>query len=356
MGFRRKTVAGASSPVPICVEAPVNVAIIGAGAVGARAARQLASTDSVDRIVVSDSDEEKVETVVASLRPERASAADIHDSLPGVDERVSVVVLAAPHLAQAELARRYVANGVAVVSVADGIDDVRALLDLDAHARAHHTSVIVGAGFSPGLTCVLAAHAASLFDHVDEVHVARAGTGGPACASAHHRALGSAALDWRDGAWVNRRAGSGRELCWFPDPIGGADCYRAALPDALLLAPAFPGVGRVTARLAANRRDRVTSRFPMLRPPHPEGGLGAVRVEVRGRRGSARVVQVLGAMDRPAVAAGAVAALAAVSTANGDVLRTGAGGLAEMVNPLPFLAELARRGVKAAVFEGAAAS
>ena len=26
--------------------------------------------------------------------------------------------------------------------------------------------------------------------------------------------------------------GTGRELCWFPDPIGGRDCYRAALADA----------------------------------------------------------------------------------------------------------------------------
>src|SRR5436305_1802595 len=108
-----------------------------------------------------------------------------------------------------------------------------------------------GAGCSPGLTCVLAAHAAASLDRVDEVHVAKVGTGGPSCAEAHHRALAGEALDWRDGAWVSRRAGSGRELCWFPDPIGGADCYRAALPDALLLAPAFPGAERITARLDA---------------------------------------------------------------------------------------------------------
>ena len=31
----------------------------------------------------------------------------------------------------------------------------------------------------------------------------------------------------------------------------------------------------------------------------------------------------------------------------------GAAGLAELVDPVAFLAELARRGVKAAVFEGA---
>jgi saccharopine dehydrogenase-like NADP-dependent oxidoreductase len=333
----------------------LNVAIVGVGAVGARAARQLASTDRVDRIVVSDPDTDKLRTVVASLGEERARAAGPEEDPPGADSGVAVALLAGPHTTHADTARRYVEAGVSVVSVADDVDEVRSLLELDAEARAHDVSVVVGAGFSPGLTCVLATHAGTLFDHIDEVHVAKVGTGGPACASAHHRALGSAAIDWRDGAWVSRRAGSGRELCWFPDPIGGEDCYRAALPDALLLAPAFAGVERITARLAANRRDRVTARFPMLRPPHPEGGLGAVRVEVRGRRGASRAVHVLGAMDRPAVAAGAVAALAAVAAGTGELRRTGAGGLAEMVEPVPFLSELARRGVKAAVFEGAAA-
>jgi saccharopine dehydrogenase-like NADP-dependent oxidoreductase len=334
----------------------LNIAVVGVGAVGARAARQLASSDEIDRIVVCDPDPEKVDTVVRSLGTSRASAAAPDDPTPGIDADIEVALLAGPRSTHAALARRYAEAGVPVVSVADDVDEVRALLDLDAVARAHNVSIVVGAGFCPGLTCVLACHAASLFDRVDEIHVAKVGTGGPACASTHHRALGSVAVDWRDGAWVKRRAGSGRELCWFPDPIGGADCYRAALPDALLLAPAFTGVDRITARLAANRRDRVTARFPMLRPPHPEGGLGAVRVEVRGQRGAGRAIHVLGAMDRPAVAAGAVAALASIAAGNRDLRRAGAGGLAEMAEPVPFLTELARRGVKAAVFEGAAAS
>ena len=66
----------------------------------------------------------------------------------------------------------------------------------------------------------------------------------------------------------------------------------------------------MSARLSATRRDRITARLPMLRPPHPEGTLGAVRVEVRGDRDGAREIEVLGAIDRPAVAAGAVAAVA----------------------------------------------
>jgi hypothetical protein len=44
--------------------------------------------------------------------------------------------------------------------------------------------------------------------------------------------------------------------------------------------------------------------------------------------------------------------VAAVWAAEGRLVRLGAGGLAEMVAPVPFLAELARRGVKAAVFDG----
>jgi len=249
---------------------------------------------------VHDDDVDRAGAVVASLGEEQASVSDSRD--------VDVAILAVPGELHEERARELLDRGVPVVSVADGVDDVRALLELDELARRHDVSLVVGAGFSPGLTCVLAAHAAASLDRVDEVHVAKVGTGGPSCAEAHHRALAGEALDWRDGAWVSRRAGSGRELCWFPDPIGGADCYRAALPDALLLAPAFPGAERITARLGANRRDRITARLPMLRPPHPEGGPGGARVEVRGRRGTARVVQVLGAMDRPAVAAGTVAA------------------------------------------------
>lgn len=324
----------------------MRIAVVGAGAVGARAARQLMSTDGVDHVYVSDVEDERAQSVVATL----GSTSSVELPSEGVDS----VVLAVANGAHERLARRYVENGVHVVSVADDVDEVRALLELDRGAAGNDAAVLVGAGFSPGLTCLLATHAAAALDQVDEIHVAKVGTGGPSCAQAHHRALSGASLDWRDGSWVARRAGSGRELCWFPDPIGGADCYRAAVADALLLEPAFPGVERITARMGANRRDRISSRFPMLRPPHPEGGPGAARVEVRGRRGRARVVQVLGAMDRPAVAAGAVAALTAVAAARGQLRRNGAGGLATMVDPLPILSELALRGVKAAVFEGAA--
>lgn len=324
----------------------MRVAVVGLGSVGTRAARQLVSTEAVEQVLLRDAVDDRVSEVAASL----GARSRVDRSDPAVPPEADVVVVATPCGTQAPLARAAVAAGRSVVATSDDIDEVRALLDLGAEAEVRGVTVAVGATFAPGLTCVLARLAADRLEHVDEIHVARQGAGGPACARQHHEALAGEALDWRDGGWQRRAGGSGRELSWFPDPIGAADCYRAALPDALLLVPAFRGVGRVTARLAANRRDRFTARLPMLRPPHPEGGLGAIRVEVRGRVDGGVAVEILGAMDRPGVAAGAVAALTAVELGSDRPVPTGAAGLASLLDPKPFLAELARRGVKVARF------
>lgn len=324
----------------------MHVAVVGLGAVGTRAARQLASTDEVERVTLYETQEGRVSEVSSSLGAKAFAGAGAVTDLTDVD----VVLVATPCGTQLPMAQALAGRGVPVVTTSDDVDEVRALLDLGPEAEARATSVAVGAAFSPGLTCLLARLAADRLDSVDEIHVARLGTGGPACARQHHESLGGVGLDWRDGGWQRRAAGSGRELSWFPDPIGAADCYRAALPDPLLLVPAFPGVGRVTARLAATRRDRLTAQLPMLRPPHPEGGLGAVRVEVRGRGAEAIAVEILGAMDRPGVAGGAVAALTAVELGAGRARHAGASGLATMVEVRPFLRELARRGVKVAEF------
>jgi hypothetical protein len=140
---------------------------------------------------------------------------------------------------------------------------------------------------------------------------------------------------------------------WFPEPVGGADCYRAALADPLLLAPVFPGCRRITARLEATRRDRITSWLPMLRPPHPEGLIGAVRVEVRGWNGGCPETRILGAAIPPAVVAATVTTIATRWAGAGRLARAGSAGLAELVaDPGDFLKEVAATGVVISAFEG----
>jgi hypothetical protein len=87
----------------------------------------------------------------------------------------------------------------------------------------------------------------------------------------------------------------------------------------LLLQRAEITLQRITARVSATRRDRLTARLPMLAPPHPEGGIGGLRVEVRGVRNGNRHVEIVGVAERLASVAGAVASNTALAIHNGTV-------------------------------------
>ena len=240
--------------------------------------------------------------VAAQLSPNVTSATSGDD--------VDVVVVATP-APQAPLALDILRGGAHVITTTDDPDDVHELLGHDSEVSSLGRALVVGASASPGLSGLMVAELRRRFDDIDEIHVAFHGTGGPACARQHHRALGGDALGWHDGEWIERPGGSGRELLWFPEPIGGKDCYRAELADPLVLHRAFPAVKRISARVSATRRDRLTARLPMMSPPHSEGGLGGLRVEVRGSVDGARVTHVAGVAERTAVIAGATAAAAA---------------------------------------------
>jgi hypothetical protein len=320
--------------------------LVGCGIVGTRAARQLLTIGLTD-LFIDDVRRAHVDRVVESMgAPCQALGARSWEEIAP-----DVVILATPPGHQ-EMATRALNCGAHVVSVGDSRADVEGLLSLHQSAFAGGRSIVIGAGFSPGLTCVLARHGAVEFARVDEIHVAKTGTAGPACAVQHHAALSAPSKDWRDGEWLSKPGGSGRELCWFPEPIGGADCYRAELIEPVLLQPAFADATRITARVSATRRDRLTSRLPMLRKPHAEAGPGAVRVEIRGLKNNVVDSIVFGCMDRPSIGSGTVLALATREVLAGRA-PSGAGGLAGWVDTVPFLTELANRGVKCARFEGA---
>ncbi len=268
------------------------------------------------------------------------------------DLAAEIVVLASPgpHVRAAEA---LLSRGAHVVSTSGDPDDVRELLDLEAVAREHGSTLVVGAAVSPGLAGLLARHLVTRMATCDELHVAVHGTAGPACAREHHKTLAGWAVGWHDGQWIERAAGSGRELCWFPEPVGARDCYRADLADPVVLHRAFPEVARISVRRSATRRDRLTARLPMLSPPHLEGGIGAVRVEARGRDSNdARVTHVVGVAELIGTAAAATAA-AMVAVVAG---RSADGGVMTTADPeLPaavIVRNVVRHGVRLQEFTG----
>jgi hypothetical protein len=259
------------------------------------------------------------------------------DSLPvGAGD---VVILCHPGR-HAPLAEAIAKCGASVVTIGDDFDDAQDLLPLGPAFRAQEATLVVGAAMSPGLSGLLARHLAAQLASLDEIHVAIHGTAGPACARSYHRSLSRRSMAWHDGEWADYLGGSGRELCWFPEPVGALDCYRADAADPLLLHAAFPEAARISARRSARRRDRFTARLPMLSPPHQEGGVGALRVEVRGfDADGGRECLIVGVAELVGTAAAATAAAFATLAAEG---RLPSGLVVAGQTELPTLEALAR--------------
>ncbi len=304
------------------------IGIFGAGVVGARVAESL-SIESQTSILVYDSSQ-----IVAQRLARRLSETNSLIKATNRSElhRAKVVVLAGP-LPHTPVAREFLGKGVSIVSTSDDIADCLNLLSLSDLATENKATLIIRAAQSPGMSGLLVRNLSKAFDSIDEVHIALHGTGGPACARQHHRALSGQSIGWHDGEWLRRPAGSGRELCWFPEPVGAYDCYRGELPDPLLIKRAFPELVRVTARVSATRRDRVFARLPMLIPPRAEGGMGGLRVEVRGTKNGERVVDVVGVAERVGQVAGVVSGCVARSISVGEISQPGAFVLGESSLP-----------------------
>jgi len=308
---------------------PPSIALFGSGVTGDRIAKRLLLVAPGCRIVHVD----------ARVDVSKAVHCD-----------VAVLAHGGLHL---EAAERLLERGVGVVSITDDLGEVTGLMDLDDVAHANDVSVVVGAGMWPGLTDLLARYLADQLDSCDEIHLAVHGTAGPACARQLHSALSGSAYGLHDGTRTARPAGSGRELCWFPEPVGAYDCYRADLSSPVLLRDTFPEVQRISARVSANRRDRLTARLPMLSPPHREGGVGAVRVEVRGSSADGhRHTLIAGVAELVGTSAAATATAFAGALLDGT-LPTGAVSAGDRRVPtLGLLRTIERLGVRLQEFTG----
>lgn len=322
--------------------------IVGPSPVADHVARHLAGTAEIDRVLLAGGGE--ADSRVASVDWQPGS---------GLPNGVTVVVSTSPGRPGGDERAAVDAAldaGISVVSASDAPSVVGGLLDLDAVAAVGGSVVVVGAGLAPGLSEVLAAYAADGFDDVAEVHVARFGAAAASSRRAARRAAWGRVVEIDAGSDGVARAGTGRRLVAFPPPVGTHDCRRIASTIPMLVTRVLPDVERVTARQAMTRAGRLTGRPPQVGGSRRAGSFGAVHVEVRGTRGAETAILTLGAVDHLAAITGAVLAcgVAAVSgfVAGVDPPRAGVTGLGEVGPPSALLADLRRRGVRAARFAG----
>ncbi len=322
--------------------------VVGVGAVGTRAARQLVDTPGIERVLLADRDTDHV-TEVADALGDDARAIDFAPGDP-IPSDVDVIATALPGGVDHAIVTEGIASGVPVASSDDEHDALEQLRALAPNARSAEVTIAVGCGLAPGLADVLAAHASAMFEKVDEIRVARTGWAGPASVDTVRHERRTLVHTWHDGTWREEHP-HGDSLVWFPEPIGGRDCRMVTAGTALLV-DAFGSVPRISVQLGEPpKRGRFRRRFG------DDGEWGAARVDVWGRRDGTLDCAVYGVVERTAVASGAV--LGVIAARLGGALtpalhEPGVLGLASLVPPVPFLAELAQRGVRVAAFEGVA--
>ncbi len=332
------------------------VLLAGLGQVGVRAARQLLDTEGVDEVLVACRDRRHADEAAHNLA-DGAVAVDLDgDQLP---DDVAAVVSALPAGPDAILAARALRAGVPFVSATDDSDGLRELRHLDDSARAAGSVLVAGCGLAPGIGDVLAGHAADALDSLDEVHVARWGVSGPASAAAAARARRLPARELLEGA-VRDATRAGAELVWFPDPVNGRECVLVD-GGVELIAGSRPGIARATVRLGVPTRRWWKPLALGLGPTDPGATWGALRVEAWGWRSGTRTAIVYGMIERVAVASGAAlgvtgAWLGGALPALGPTPAPGVHGAGAVLPAVAFLAELDRRGVRAAAFEGVGVS
>ncbi|HEX8189113.1 MAG TPA: saccharopine dehydrogenase C-terminal domain-containing protein [Pyrinomonadaceae bacterium] len=154
----------------------MRVLVLGAGRMGLGAAHDLAHNSAgVELVTVADVDEGRARAAAETLRDARVRPARVD-----VGDRARVVELMRGHDAALScvtyfhnlaLARAAVEARTHFCDLGGNNAVVDAELALDEEARAAGINVIPDCGLAPGMVSVLAAHGASRFSRLDEIHI-----------------------------------------------------------------------------------------------------------------------------------------------------------------------------------------
>jgi lysine 6-dehydrogenase len=154
----------------------MKILVLGAGRMGYGAAFDLVhNSPGVEAVTVADFHKDKAEETASKVGTSRISAAqadagnytDVVELFRGHDSVISCV----NYWYNESLSRAAIEAGTNFCDLGGNNYVVDEQLAMDADAKAAGISIIPDCGLAPGMVSILAAHGASRFDSVDEVHI-----------------------------------------------------------------------------------------------------------------------------------------------------------------------------------------
>jgi len=367
--------------------AGLSVLVLGAtGAMGRRAAAELARAPEVARVMVAGRSRSALDQVHSFLGGPSGkaepvvlrspNAADLAELFGRVDAVASCVGPAGP--SELQFVEAALAAGVPYASLCDDPHITRSALELGATARADRPAVVLGCGLRPGVTNLLFELAASDMDTVESAAIAVAGSvsseEGPASELHYLKCLEEDVAVLSEGRLERNPAGSAPHLVYFPDPVGWVETFPCAHPEIFTLQRTTPSLQslewrfglverpamdslRAAAALGLGRSDgrrrgwlRLSTSFkPLLeRFAAGRGGWSAARVDVWGTRAGRSVETAVAVVDHLSNLVTVTLAHVTLELARRNIDRPGVWAPEEVLSPSAVLGHLARRGVRIA--------
>ena len=206
----------------------------GCGAMGSECTRDLARTSDFEEIVIADANLERAQALAQELgggrvRAIKADAGDedaLTDTLHGFDVVANCTIYHFGMIAT----RAAIKAGVNYLDLG-GLFNTPRQLELDSAAREAGVTVCLGCGATPGVTNLMARHAADQLDQVDEVHIAFASyrsiapSPGLLDTVLDEFSPGSRRFFWQRGEFIEVPAFSGAKQVRFAAPVDEIETY-----------------------------------------------------------------------------------------------------------------------------------
>jgi len=360
---------------------------------GSAIVRDLVNSD-VSEVIIADFNQEKASSICSELNGKKTKLsaqfvdANDHTSLLQAMKGADVVASAIGPFYKYGLktVKAAIEARVPYVDINDDYDATIAALELDDEAKKAGIAVIIGLGWTPGITNVCAKYAASKLDRVDEIDIAWASntadsTGYSIIYHLWHALSGMVPM-YLDGEWRDVPAFSEGEIYNFPQPVGKVRCFYCGHPEPVTIPRFIQGIKAVTLRggfypeitaeyLTAITQLGLTSSEPIkvggasISPrdfitayvsSFNEADLGidgepcsGTWVEVRGERGGNPTRYVYRVADRMYKQTGWPPSIGAQMLANNQIKGKGVLAPEGCIDPMPFFDELAKRNI--AIYE-----